>query len=415
MYFFFFYPVGFSPRPDRPAPGTLLLLAILVCIYALTYVRPELYVNLVHASFRADDPSLPRAALSLFLHGSWVHLASNGLYLLIFGRQLEARLGFPVLAGIFLVGGVAGCYTQAWLTPADAWNRSSAVIGASGAIAALLGACLLRFYHTRVRVLYFLFALIGGVSKGGVVHVNAVLAASFWLVFQVVHGLVAWGNGGSSTAYAAHAGGFFAGFLIAIVLGFPQQARLEVHREKGKRYFEKGDWYAAVGEFTTHLALVPTDEEVRAMRARCFVLLGRNSEATVEYQGAFRAAQRGGDWSAVAYLYREMRRYGIGTALNERTLMRLSFELQKFGEHEAAAEAYRELGNRFPDGPKAELALIRRAEVLWDKVGDVEAAVEGYRELLESYPESEWRDLAEARLRSMRMLTGDVPGTTSRS
>lgn len=406
MYFFFFYPVGTAPPNDRPAPGALLLLVILAAVFGVRFLDPGLYLQLVHSSFRADHPTLPSAVLSLFLHGGWVHLLSNALYLFIFGRQLEGRHGFLTLATIFLVGGVSGCYVQAWLTPADAWNRGSAVIGASGAIAAVLGASMFRFHFTRVRVLWVVFAFLGGLTKGGVAHVNTVIAAAAWFVFQVVYGLVAWGNGGASTAYAAHGGGFLAGVLLALAFGFPRKARQELHKDKGKRYFEKGDWYAAAGELTAHLKLVPEDDEVRSMRARCYVVLGRSAEAASEYLAAFRVARRRRDFDAVARLYKEMRRYGIGTSLNDRMLMRLAFDLQKAERWEAAAETYLEICNRFPHGPKAELALIRRSELFWERLGDVPEAQAGYRRLLAEFPGSEWRDLAEARLRSMERLSG---------
>lgn len=414
MYFFFFYPVGTEPAPDRPTPGTVGIFAAILTVFALRYLDLNLYWTLVNASFRPSDPSLAGAALSLFLHGSWPHLLGNALYLVIFGRQLEGRLGFVALAGIFLFGGIAGCYVQMWFTPTDSWNYGSPIIGASGAIAALLGATLLRFHHTRVRILYFLFAFLGGMTKGGVVHLNTVVAASAWFAFQVIYSLVAWGNGGSSTAYLAHAGGFSAGVLIAMLLGLPGQARLEVHRERGRRYFEKGDWYAAAGEFTMHLRSVPSDQQVRAMRARCHVLLGRTAEAAEEYSTAFRAKRQAGDQVGAGRLFVEMRRYGIGVGLNESALMRLAFDFQKAEQYTAAAAAYEEMRRVFADGPKAELALIRRAEILWEKIGDIEQALAVYRTLLSEYPESEWRDLAESRLRSMSPI-GDKPSGPPRS
>ncbi len=406
MYFFFFYPVGTTPRPDRPAPATLVLLLILCGVFALRSIDPMLYLDLVSRSFRATDPSLPGALLSMALHGGWLHLLSNGLYLFIFGRQLEGRHGTLPLLTIFIAGGVAGCYIQAALTPVDAWNRGAAIIGASGAIAALLGASMLRFHFTRVRILWFLFAFLGGMTKGGVAHVNTVVAAGAWFAFQVIYGLVAWANGGASTAYAAHGGGFLAGVLLALAFGFPRQARMELHKEKGRRYFEKGDWYAAAGEFSEHLKRMPQDDEVRSMRARCYVVLGRAAEAASEYLAAFRVARRRRDFEAVARLYKEMRRYGIGTSLNDRMLMRLAFDLQKAERWEAAAETYLEICNRFPHGPKAEMALIRRSEIQWEHLGNVPEAQAGYRRLLDEFPKSEWRDLADARLRSMERLSG---------
>ena len=154
MYFFFFYPVGTESSGGRRPIGTALLLIVLLGIFSLRYADPDVYFRLIRASFRPSDPQLSAALLSLFLHGSWLHLGGNALYLWIFGRQLESRLGLTPIVLLYLLGGVVACWTQAALTPADAWNRSSPLIGASGSIAAILGATLLRFPHLRVRVLW---------------------------------------------------------------------------------------------------------------------------------------------------------------------------------------------------------------------------------------------------------------------
>ncbi|MBZ0266892.1 rhomboid family intramembrane serine protease [bacterium] len=420
MYFFFFYPVGTRPRGERRAPGIVALSVVLVVIFLIRFWDPVLNAELIWSSFRPNSPSVSGAVLSLFLHGGWAHLLGNLLYLVIFGRQLESRIGFWLTLSIFILGGVAGCYLQGWTTPDDAWNRGSPVIGASGAIAAILGATILRFHHTRVRVLYVLFALIGGVTKGGVVYVNTVVAAMAWFAFQVVYGLVAWGNGGASTAYMAHIGGFLAGVVLGIAMGFPRQAKREVHLERGRRYFEAGSWFAAAGEFAEHLRVAGENEEARALRARCFVLLGRTAEATEEYQSAFQLARRRRDISRQAELYREMRRYGIGTSLQPPALMRLAFDLQKAGEFEGAVEAYWQIETSFVGTDRAELAAIRRAEILWDQLGDMDRAKTAYRQMIKQYPDGEWCGLAEARLRSMDALTGDerisrvpTPGTAT--
>ena len=374
-----------------------------------------LYAELIWASFRPDSPTVSGAVLSLFLHGSWAHLFGNAIYLLVFGRQLEGRLGFLMVASVFVLGGVVGCFTQAFATAGDAWNRSSPVVGASGAIAALLGASVLRFHHTRIRVLYFLFAFLGGVTKGGVVYVNTVVATVGWFVFQVVYGLVAWGNGGAGTAYMAHVGGFVSGVLLGLVLGLPAKAKREIHLERGARYFEAGNWYAAAGEFTEHLRVTTESEQARALRARCYVLLGRAAEATADYQAALQLARRRDDVAAVADIYREMRRYGIGTNLPGPALLRLAFEFQKAGKYKAAIEAYWQFETSSEGNDRAELAAIRRAELLWERIGDVEAAKAAYRTLLEQGVSGEWREVAEARLQSMHALTGFGSSTTPTS
>lgn len=409
MYFLFFFPVGTESRPDHRPVGTALLLSVLLAVFALRFSRPDLYNALVWASFRPSDPRLGPAFLSLFLHAGWAHLLGNSLYLWIFGRQMEGRLGFVPLAAIFLGGGLLSCWGQSWLTPAGSPYRDLPLIGASGGIASLLGATLVRFPHRRVRVLWALFAFLGGMAKAGVTHLNAVLACGAWFAFQLVQGLAAHEAGGAGVAYAAHGSGFVAGIAGALLLGLHRGPRREIHRDRGRRYFERNDWYAALGDLTTHLRIVPDDLEARRMRARCLVLLGESGEAAGEYLRLFRSARQSGDLVTSASLYREMRVYGIGSMLDERGLLRLAFDFQKAGRSGDAAEAYGEILARFPASDVTDLATIRRAEILWSELGRYEEARACYGALLEGGRVSEWTGLAEARLRSMEALAGATP------
>ena len=117
MYFFFFFPVGTDSKSRFPPVGTALLLATMLGLYSLRYFAPGVYLDLIHRSFIPANPQWSAAFLSLFLHGGWPHLLGNALYIWIFGRQLEGRLGFAPLALIFAIGGVLSCWVQAWFTP----------------------------------------------------------------------------------------------------------------------------------------------------------------------------------------------------------------------------------------------------------------------------------------------------------
>ncbi|HMB70553.1 MAG TPA: tetratricopeptide repeat protein, partial [bacterium] len=225
--------------------------------------------------------------------------------------------------------------------------------------------------------------------------------------------------GGASVAYGAHGTGFVAGIAIALVLQMQRGPRREIHRDRGRRYFESNDWYAALGELTSHLKIVPDDLDARRMRARCLLLLGDGGEAAGEYLRLFRAARRSGDLITTASLYREMRVYAVGSLLNEQALLRLAFDFQKAGRPGDAAEAYAEILTRFPTSEVTDLAAVRRAEILWTELGRYEDARACYRTVLEEGRLSEWADLAEARLRSMEALAGTArirnrtPGTST--
>jgi len=144
------------------------------------------------------------AITSMFLHGGWWHILSNMWILLIFGDNVEERMGGVRYLVFYLLSGLAAALLQSFLL------RSSTVpmIGASGAIAGVLGAYLLLFPHARVASLVpilFIFT---------VIQVPAALFLLVWFVSQLFSGwLTIGGTGGSGVAWWAHVGGFLFGML----------------------------------------------------------------------------------------------------------------------------------------------------------------------------------------------------------
>jgi membrane associated rhomboid family serine protease len=141
-----------------------------------------------------------------FLHGGWVHLLGNMLYLWLFGDNVEDIMG-PVRFLIFyLLAGVIASLAQVVIDP----NSQIPVIGASGAIAGVLGAYLVRFPRARVLTLIFLGYFIR------LTEIRAVWVLGFWFVLQLFSGLFSFGvqTGGGGVAYFAHIGGFVAGVVL---------------------------------------------------------------------------------------------------------------------------------------------------------------------------------------------------------
>jgi len=139
---------------------------------------------------------------SMFLHGGFMHLLGNMLYLWIFGDNVEDSMGRVRYVIFYLLCGVAAVFAQALPDP----TSSVPMIGASGAISGVLGAYLLLFPHAHVLV---------GLPLGFYVHTwrwPAGLVLSVWFLLQLVSSLFASGDGG--IAFRAHLGGFVAGLLL---------------------------------------------------------------------------------------------------------------------------------------------------------------------------------------------------------
>ena len=145
-----------------------------------------------------------------FLHGGWLHLLGNMLFLWIFGNNIEDRLGRVVFLCFYLLGGVVAGLTQV----AIARDSTEPLIGASGAIAATLGAYLVLYPRARILSLVFL----GFFYQ--LIEVPALLVLGFWFVLQLIDGVASLGasNAQGGVAFFAHIGGFVAGALVAAVL-----------------------------------------------------------------------------------------------------------------------------------------------------------------------------------------------------
>ncbi|SDM37947.1 Membrane associated serine protease, rhomboid family [Geoalkalibacter ferrihydriticus] len=157
--------------------------------------------------FRPADPSLLTLFSSLFLHGGWMHLFGNMLFLWIFGNNVEHRLGSLGYLGCYLGAGVAATLFFALFVP----DSTTPLIGASGAISGVLGFYFLWFPRNLVRVFIFLFPFI--VTT---VMVPARLVLGFYLVLDnILPFLLTRGGAESGVAYGAHIGGFLVGLGLA--------------------------------------------------------------------------------------------------------------------------------------------------------------------------------------------------------
>jgi len=178
----------------------------------------------------AEWPELPLAyrsgpwnfltpVTSLFLHGSWLHLLGNMLYLYIFGDNVESIMGHGRFLVFYLVGGVLASLAHLISAP----NSIVPLVGASGAIAAVLGAYLVRFPTARVHVLFFFFVFVK------IVRIPAVIVLGVWLAAQILAGMHQGPLEGGGVAWFAHIGGFAAGMVLVFL--FQQRERvLEARR-----------------------------------------------------------------------------------------------------------------------------------------------------------------------------------------
>jgi rhomboid family protein len=192
----------------------LIALNVLVFVYEISLSSSGLdRLTSTWGLLPAALMSHPQAAwitifTSMFLHGGWFHILSNMWVLFIFGDNIEDRMGGGRYLIFYLLSGTAAGLLQSYFLP----TSREPMIGASGAIAGVLGAYLLLFPQARIASLvpiFFIFTII---------NIPAPIFLLFWFVSQLFSGwLTLGGAGGSGVAWWAHVGGFVFGMLAAFV------------------------------------------------------------------------------------------------------------------------------------------------------------------------------------------------------
>ncbi len=152
---------------------------------------------------------------SMFLHGGWLHLIGNMLYLWVFGDNVEDAMGHSRFLGFYLVCGVAGGLAHAALNP----DSVIPTVGASGAISGVLGAYLVM--HPKVKVLVLAFYRLP-------IRLPAYIVLGGWIAMQVFFVLSDPGGGEGGVAWWAHIGGFAAGLLLIVPFRRAQVPRVQV-------------------------------------------------------------------------------------------------------------------------------------------------------------------------------------------
>lgn len=249
------FPISDSDVPRRSFPFVNITLIVIcaavfiyelfigslnraVFFYRLGFIPAELvtginYEFLFTTAGRLDItspiPNWATAITSMFIHGGWLHIITNMLFLWVFGNNIEDRFGHLKYFIFYLIAGIVAV----WLH--SAINKSSEVplIGASGAIAGVLGAYLVLFPTSRIRTIIFAFFIIGSY------RIPAILLLITWFILQFVSGIGSLDSSIQSggTAYWAHIGGFIFGIIMGIVYRIISWGMSRSNRSKERPIF----------------------------------------------------------------------------------------------------------------------------------------------------------------------------------
>lgn len=232
-------PLGDNVPAQRTPFVTYALIALNVLVFFWELVLGPGADHLIYAwgtiptdvvAWRQEPTVLLTLVTSMFLHGGWFHLIGNMLYLAIFGNNVEGIMGHKRYLAFYLVCGVVASLAQVFIAPASTVPG----IGASGAIAGILGAYLLSFPRARV------FVGIPLLVYMEVLALPAILVLGFWFVMQLFNGIAAIGTSSEAimggVAWWAHIGGFVSGLVITPFLRQPRRRKFRYLDSADRRY-----------------------------------------------------------------------------------------------------------------------------------------------------------------------------------
>jgi len=210
----------FPLRDDQPLHSvtltTFAIIALNVLVFFHEFTMDDYSLNyfIAHWGLTATPRGfhLANIVTSMFIHGGWMHIIGNMMFLWCFGRSLEDAMGSGKFLVFYVLCGVAAAFTQTFLT----WGSRAPMVGASGAIAGVMGAYLLEFPRARIQTLVIVILFITRIE------IPAVLILGYWFIVQLFSGAGSIGSSHLSqggTAYFAHIGGFLAGMMLVKILG----------------------------------------------------------------------------------------------------------------------------------------------------------------------------------------------------
>jgi len=308
--------------------------------------------------FRPAYPSLVTLFTSMFLHGGWMHLAGNMLFLWIFGDNVEQRLGSIAYLLAYLATGVVSVLFFAAFVP----DSPMPLVGASGAISGVLGCYYLWFPRNKVKVFVFLFPFIMNTFL-----MPARLVLGFYLLVDNLLPFLLTQGGGSGVAHGAHIGGFLAGLGVAFAVDRPPGFW---------RLWQSNKAYHEAPAFTVEEPKIGIGDQI----AR---LLGQN------------------DRHRAALLYETLKGRTERRGIADEAVLSIAGSLLTAGEYDRALAIYRRFSVERPTSPLLDRALLGAGKALIQKPRCLTSA---YQYFLAALDVAKTQGLAEEAKRHLRAI-----------
>jgi membrane associated rhomboid family serine protease len=367
-------------------------------------------------------PAHPRAITYVtanFLHAGWLHLIGNMWFLWLAGAILEDTWGRLIYPVFYFAAGAAALQFHAWINP----GSNVPTLGASGAVAALMGAFLMRFPTTKIEV-----ALVLGLrsltnlalGKGIRFKAAAYWLLPLWVLMEILSGSIF--GGASGVAHWAHVGGFVFGLMAALVIrysGVEQQASEAIDKKvswtadpliaQAGELMEHGKVDEAIAKLTEHLNTKPDSVDARTMLQQLYWRKGD----TVSYQNEIvklcQAHLKAQDKAAAWHDYEEFQNSG-GEKLPAATWLELGRYLEEQQNFDRAVSEYEKLAAAWPAEKPSLLALISAGRLSLKNLNRPADALRFYQAASASpIPHLDWETNIQTGIKAATAATTQTP------
>jgi len=337
--------------------------------------------------------------ISMFVHSSPMHLCWNMLFLWLFGASVEDVLGRLNFSLLYIGSGFVAAWMHAFIVqkfvPAEA---AIPILGASGAVAGILGVFIIRFYRTGIKV-FFVYPLRWGTFSipamfglgiwfiqqmaGGILYVAKPLLQSSSLAVAVLNRLLPEG-----IAYWSHIGGMVFGILIAVALQMRLKGRKEYLMNDAMSNLDLGRTWHAAEHMCAILACDPEDADVHASLAKTYAMQQDADLAIAHYQRCLELYLKNGEAEKAINSFKEMKLFYRNARLDLKSEYMIARHMEQTGQQESAIQLLKEISSAYPNTPEGEIALMKIGMIYLEDLNLPEEAIRYFELFLLEHPSS---------------------------
>lgn len=409
--FVYFLPFGASYSLKKIPWVTFILIAVNVLINVPLILLIMHYGDDIDPSYivlSLKKPNLIGGIVSLFVHGSPMHLFGNMVYLFTFGSHVEVRIGWKRYLLLYFASGLASGIlwgTVEMLTNVDYMETGS--VGASGAISGIMILYLFRCWFNKIRFMPNIALL--PVLK--LPRLNPIFFIIYKISGDVIFGTLGiLGLINSNVAYFGHIGGYICGLWFAVSLKMWRDGEIEWHRTEG---LAGANNITGLGQTREHLnhTLEVNDKDAESWAALARMesgLASRGSEAIKAFKHAIKLFVDENNFDSAVEIYHDFRNTFISEPLYVKTSLRIAKELRRRGFADRAANELEVLRTKGHPGEWADEALLLEAIITEKDLKLPENSTHLYSKLIENFPQSEYVARAKDALRRIPTSLEDL-------